>query len=275
MILINVDTSQLESLLSLGDGLKKAADQYAEDLAGMVSAKATELAGQKLHSRREMYIRGLKPPEKVDENTWVIALDAKVRWIDDGQPQYNMIQTMLGLGAKHVKTDKDGNRYMVIPFNHSPGRGKTSTTAAQQDLISTVKTELKKRGIPFGGIEKNANGQPKLGKLHSFNVMNKPIKKANEPGQGHGAIGQVKQGNTGIPFLQNVQIYQSAGKGGGPTKRSILTFRVLSEKHRDQGKWEHPGNAPTNILDEATDWAVAAWEKEIAPAMIDKVVGDL
>lgn len=274
MILINVDTSQLESLLSLDGGIKKAADQYAEDLAGMVHAKATELAGQKLHSRRAMYIQGLKAPEKVDENTWVIALDAKVRWIDDGQTEYNMIQKMLGVGAKHVKTDKDGNRYMVIPFNHSPGRGPTSTTSAQQDLINTVKSELKKRGIPFGGIEKNAAGAPKLGKLHSFSVMNKPLKTANGPGQGHGPVGQVKQGNTGIPFLQNVQIYQSQNKQG-KTKRSILTFRVMSEKHREQGKWEHPGNAPINILDEATDWAVAAWEKDIAPAMLAKVISDL
>ena len=278
MFRINIDTKQIEDLLGLGDAVKAVASSMAADLAGMVHAKATELAGQKLHSRRDMYIKGLKPPVKVDENAWIVALDYKVRWIDDGQTQYSMLKGLLN--SKKVRRDKDGNRYVIVPFDHSPGKGKTGATEAQQDLINTVKKELKKRNIPFGKIENNMAGQPKMGKLHSFNIMGKPVKMKHGPGQGHGPLGEVKQGNTGIPFLQGVQVYQSPGKMGkngkaGKTKRSILTFRIASEKHADQGKWEHPGVAPHNLLEEAADWAADEWEKQIAPAVLDKVIADL
>ena len=277
MIRVNIDIKQLEDLMNFDKGIKKIKDEAAQDLMGMVQAKATEIAGQKLRTRRDMFIQGIKPPTKVDEDTWMIALDGKVVWIDDGQPQYDMLKHLLN--SPKVKRDKDGNRYIVVPFNHSPGLGKTGATKANQDLIATVKSEMKKRGIPFGGIEKNPNGAPKLGKLHSFSIMNSPVKKANAPGlgnagMGHGPVGEVRQGNTGIPFLQGVQVYQSIGKTG-KAKRSILTFRIASEKHRSQGKWQHPGNAPVNIMEEATEWALTTWEKEIAPAIIDKVVSDL
>lgn len=273
MIAINIDTKQIDDLLGLADAVKDMASTIGADVAAMVHAKATELAGQKLHSRREQFIKGLKPPRKSDDNVWIVALDYKVRWIDDGQTQYSMLKGLLG--SKKVRRDKDGNRYIIVPFDHSPGRGKVSTTSTQQELINTVKGELKKRNIPFGKIENNGAGQPKMGKLHSFNIMGEPVKTKNGPGQGHGPIGAVKQGNTEIPWLQGVQIYQSPGKNGAKTKRSILTFRIASEKHADQGKWEHPGNAPMGLLEEAAEWAVENWKKEIAPAMLDKVVADL
>jgi hypothetical protein len=235
----------------------------------MIDSKVRELAAQKLHTRRKMFVDNLKY-HKVDDATYVVVLDKKVSWIDDGQTPWSMLESLLG--SKKAKRAKDGSRYIVIPFDHSPGKGKTNATAAQQDLINTVKTELKKRGIPFGKIEKDAQGNAKMGRLHSFDIMNAPTKKDPGPGQRRGPVGEVMQGNTGNPFLQGVTVYQSQGKNGKP-QRNILTFRVASSKHQKDAKWEHPGNAPVNIMEQAAEWALNTFVTEIADGIIDSAIG--
>jgi len=271
VFLINVDMSDIEDLLDLDEKLKKAADEAARDLAGMIDTKAKEIAAQKLHSRRKMYTDGLKVT-RVDENTHLVSLDAKVRWIDDGQTPFSMLEGLLN--SKKAKRAKDGSRYIVVPFNHSPGRGKTASTSAQMDLVNEVKSELKKRGIPFGQIEKDQAGNAKMGRLHTFDIEKGPLKQDPGPGQRRGPVGQVMQGNTKTPFIRGVTVYQSEGKNG-KTQRSILTFRVASSKHTADAKWEHPGNEGVNILEEAAKWAVETWSKDIAPAIVDKILVEM
>jgi hypothetical protein len=268
---INVDLSEIAELLDLKQGLKSASDAAARDLAAMTHAKATELAGERLHSRREMFVEALKY-HQVEDGVWLVSLEARARWIDDGQPEHSQLDALLA--SPKAKRAKDGSKYLVIPFDHSPGQGKTTTTAVEQDLINVIKSEMKRRGIPFGKIETDASGAAKIGKLHSFDITNLPIKNADGPGMGHGPKGDVRQGPTGTPFLQGVSVYQGAGKSG-KVKRSIMTFRIASSKHKGQGRWDHPGNAGTNILDDAAKWAAETFEKEMAPGILAKVLIDL
>lgn len=271
MLFVNVDLSDVAELLNLKDSLKSASDGAAKDLAAMTHAKAVELAGARLHSRRQMFVDALKY-HQVEENLWVVSLDAKMRWIDDGQSQHNMLAALLASPkAKHAK---DGSKYIVIPFDHSPGQGKTQTTGAEQDLINVVKAEMKRRGIPFGKIETDAAGGARIGKLHSFDIKNAPTKSVEGPGMGKGPIGGVRQGPTGIPFLQGVNVYQSKDEKG-KVRRGIMTFRIASSKHEGQQRWDHPGNPGVNILDDATKWAVETFEKDIAPGLLGKILVDL
>lgn len=272
MIFCNIDVSEVAELLDLDKSLKKMCVDAGRDLAGMIDAKAKELAAAKLHTRRKMFTEGLKV-SSIGEDSWLVSLDAKVRWIDDGQSAYDMLEGLLG--SKKARTAKDGSKYIIVPFDHSPGKGKTGATPAQQDLISTVKSELKKRGIPFGSIEKDAAGQALQGRLHSFDISTSPIRGASQTGPGHGKgpVGSVKRGPTGIPLLEGVTVYQGKSPTG-KTNRSVLTFRIASSKHKDQGRWDHPGNAPINIMEEAAEWAVETWTKEVVPALLDKAVLD-
>jgi hypothetical protein len=189
------------------------------------------------------------------------------------------------LNSPKAKTGKNG-KYLVVPFHTGPkgsAEGQNTrigNTSAQQDLVNTVKKELKSRGIPFGKIEKDANGNDRTGKLHSFNISNAPTKKDAGPGQRRGPVGDVMQGSkgpgekSGTPFLQGVSIHQFKDKNG-KTKRSIMTFRVASESQSGMAKWEHPGNAAVDILDKAAEQAVELWHKEIAPALLDKAIADM
>jgi hypothetical protein len=268
---INVDLSELTQLLNLNDELKSTSAEVVRDLAAMTHAKSVELAGERLKTRRKMFVDALSY-HQVSEDTWVVSLKASARWIDDGQPAHSMLDAFLA--SPKAKRAADGSKYLVVPFDHSPGQGPTNTTPPEQDLINTIKGKLKERGIPFGKVETDAAGRAKIGKLHSFSIMDAPLKTADVPGQGRGPVGQVRQGPTGIPLLEGVNVYQGQDQRG-KTKRSILTFRVASSKHADQQRWEHPGSPAVSILDDAATWAVDTFDREIAPAVLAKVMIDL
>lgn len=270
MININIDLSEFADLLKLEDGLQKAGQEAARDLAAMIHGKASELAGERLNSRRQAFQQGLSY-KKVDENTWLVSLDASVRWIDDGQSEHSMLEALLA--SPKAKRAKDGSKYVVVPFDRSPGQGKTQVTPPETDLINVIKGEMKKRGIPFGKVETDQAGQAKVGKLHAFDIMHAPTKTKDEPGQGAGPVGDVRQGPTGIPLLQGVSVYQH--QAGGRTRRTIVTYRIASSKHASQGRWDHPGLPAAHIMEDAAAWAVETFEKEMVPAILAKVSLDI
>lgn len=260
-------------MLAVGQGLddiaKTAMKQAGERLTAMTRGHIAEEAGKKLHTRRQMFLDGLTHFQ-LDDSTFVVNLDAKVRWIDDGMPAHNMIDDLLK--SKNAKTAKDGSKYVVVPFQHK--KGETQMTPAQKTLLDTIKKELKDRKIDYGKIETGAGGKPKLGLLHSFDIKHAPIKTTNSPGQGKGAIGHVMQGPTGIPLLQGIRIYQRQVKnkdGGTGTRRDIMTFRVASSKHKGQGRWDHPGNEAVHLMEEGYTWAKNTWEREIVPQLTAQI----
>src|SRR6185369_6175367 len=109
-------------------------------------------------------------------------------------------------------------------------------THAAKDLTDTIKAEMRRRKIPYGNLEKGADGQPKTGLLHSFDIMKAPNKTGEGPGQGKGPVGKVRQGPTGIPFLQNIRVYQKSvtdkKTGKSSVSKSIMTFRTVSSKQK-------------------------------------------
>ena len=161
------------------------------------------------------------------------------------------------------------SRYLVVPFQHN--KGPTQQTQAQRDLTNTVKAEMKRRKIPYGGLEKDSSGQPKIGKLHSFDILHAPTKTQDGPGQGHGQIGAVRQGPTGIAFLQGIRVYQKRikdEKGNSSVQKQVMTFRVASSKHKGTGRWVHPGLQAKRFFEEAEKWALEVWETKIVPEIL-------
>jgi hypothetical protein len=267
MVYINVD---LKDLLDLKDDLKPKVEQElkkaAEELSIQAHAHITEQVQQKLHSTREKYLAAMKF-DNVEDGTWVITLDEKAMWIEEGMESHEMLNDLLA--SPKAKTAKDGSKYLSVPFQHN--KGPTQQTQAQNDLTNTLKTELKNRKIPYGKLEMDANGKPKLGLLHKFDILKDPIKTQEGPGQGWGPAGQVRQGPTGIPFLQSVRIYQrqiSDANGKSKTVRNIMTFRTASSKHIGTGRWVHPGLEAKKFFDEAEKWATEQWTTKIAPQIL-------
>jgi hypothetical protein len=260
---VDVDLSEFAELANLEEVVRKEGESLVANLAAQTHAKAIELASERLHTRRQMFVDALSMYQ--EENVWVISLDAKARWIDDGMPRHSMLDSLLS--SPKAKRSRDGSTYIVVPFDHSPGSGPSNKTPAQMDLVNVVKAEMKSRKIPWAKIEKDDQGRPRLGRLHSFDITDKPLKTHVGPGQGRGEVGQVRQGPTKIPFLAGVSVYQRLGDDG-KVKRSVMTFRVASSKHREQGRWIAPAMDGVNILESVHDWALKTVEDEILPELL-------
>lgn len=266
---IQLDAGPLIASLQLDDrAIRDGFEKAAQELSAMTYAHMVEEASKKLHSRREMFLDGLSYCK--DGDAWVIRLDAKVRWIDDGQNPHSLLESLLS--SPKAKTARDGSKFMVVPFSHSGG--PTQTTASEQTLIAAVRGALRKQKIPYKKLERGANGQPKIGVLHNLKVAT-PAKTGHGPGQGHGPIGAPRQGLSGAPFLQGLQVHQRKNSKTGKVERALMTYRVASSKQEGNGMWQHPGNHPVHIFDEAVEWSAEQWAKEIAPALIDRVMGGL
>lgn len=285
MLTINLDLGSIASIPeSLEAAMKAALRKAGTELTAATHGHILEEANKKLHSRRQMFVDSLTH-HQVSEDTWVINLDAKAVWIDEGMEAHSMLDGFLK--SPKAKTAKDGSKYLVIPFEHGP-KGKTQMTHAQANLLDTIKRELGKinrerkslgaEAIPYAKIETDAQGKPKLGRLHSFDIMKEPKRIGTGPGEGKGPRGEVQQGPTGIPLLQGISIYQKMVKGKGgkeSVKRSIMTFRVASSKHKGQGRWDYPGVEPTNLMEEGYKWALDQWKSTIAPKILLDLIGKL
>ena len=270
MFRINFDISDLYDIATIGDAATKALADGARNLAAATHAHIIEEANKKLHTRRAMFIENCSYFQ-ADADVWIISLAAKARWIDDGMSQRDMLADLLK--SPKAKTSKSGSKYIVVPFKHSGG--VTENTPAQMTLIQTVKQELKKRDIPYQSIEKDASGTAKLGKLHSFDIMNSPARTSSGPGQGRGPLGKVMQGPTGIPLLKGVNIYQREvqdKQGKTSVRRDIMTFRVASSTMEGQGRWQHPGLEATHLFEDGLEWCRREWETVIGPKVLQAVV---
>lgn len=269
MIILNVDLSAVLDLKAeLKPKIESALQEAAKTLALQAHAHIIEQVQQKLHSTRDKYL-GALTFEQVSPDAWVISLDKSAMWIEEGLEAHEMIDDLLS--SPKAKMSKDGGKYMVVPFKQN--KNPTQQTRAQKDLTDTVKSELSRRQIPFGKLETDASGKPKLGLLHKFDITKAPTKTQQGPGQGHGPIGAVRQGNTGIPFLQGVRVYQKEIKdaeGKSKTVKDIMTFRVVSSKQKGSGKWVHPGLEARSFFDEAHDWALSQWETKIVPEILSR-----
>lgn len=259
-VLPDVDPTDIDKMVS----------QEVGKLAAMCRSHIVEEAQLKLKSRFDMFVESLRLV-RLGDQAWAVELDARAVWIDEGLPARNLLDVLLA-GPK-ARRAKDGHKFAIVPFQIGP-RAASRSTPAQTALLEALKGELKARGIPYTGIEKNDGGEAKLGLLHSFDVGG-PIR---QPGLklGSGLEGLIAQGwsadkKSGTPLLAGIRVYQRLGPRGG-VRREQVTFRVASEKHRgDSGRWEHPGVRATHLFDEAAAWALKQWDESIAPDIARKL----
>ena len=244
---INIDVDALAK--QLGDyatEVKDALQKGVSGLAAMTHAKVIEMANNELHSTRKNFMDSLGF-EEISPGVWVVSVSEKGLFVEEGiEENFDMKP---GLLKNATKTSKDGFKYRSIPFEH--GKAPSQSSGYAQNLTARIKYNLKKEGIPFKKIEKNADGSPRVGKLHTLDFG------GEVPGKGN------------TPVLKGVSIYQSVTKTGN-VRRDILTFRTVSDGPKGQGKWIHPGKEPKKFLDRVLTWAENEWEQNILPDILSK-----
>lgn len=217
------------------------------NLASMTHAKALELATDQLGSLQKTYKDNISF-EQLEENLWVVSLDEKALFIEDGFVGGFMEGLLKG---KSSKVNAKGERYAVIPFEHSKNPSEQSEKA--RDLTNQIKAELKKRNINYRKPEYNPDGSPKLGLIKRFDVESAKLKDIHKDQP-----------------LKGVAIYQKMDDKTGKVRRDVMTFRVITEKHRGEGKWVHPGMKAKKILDQSFEWAMEEWTEKILPEVLSK-----
>ena len=271
MFNVNIDLSALKDLANLEE-VQRIGNQAAANLALLTHAKVEELAAQKLHSRLEMFRKAVSFKQE-DSGVFLIHLDASADWINDGYPAHSMIPDLVNSPKAHIAND--GHKYMIVPFTMTAGKsGPTQVTPAQNELVESVKKQLKEAKIPWAKIEKDDQGRPKLGQLHKLNLSTVLKNREARPGHGrdslgYGAVGGPRVGMTGIPFMSGAGIYQSLSSTC-KVERSVMTFRVASEKQMSP-LWDHPGLEPTCIFEEAYEWALRELQDNVMPSITKEI----
>lgn len=257
MITINLDPTDLVDFLdSLKPNVQKVLAEATAALAAATKTHIAEEANKKLHTRRDQFLEALDVMQ-MDANTWVVVLDAKAAWINDGTPERNMLEDLLK--SPKAKRAKDGSQYLVVPFQHNNAK-RTST---QNALLGTIKDALKDVGLTPNKIQLGADGKPKLGLVHQVDIKDSPLK-SPRLNIGHGDMGQVVQGATGIPILKGIRIYQRMGKdrrGNDQVQRTIMTFRVASSKQKPP-QWDRKAQEGVHLMEEGEKWAKEQLEKQ-------------
>ncbi len=231
----------------LKEQVKEDLTKSAENLAAMTHAKTLELARDSLSSLSKMYTDNVEFSNPMP-NLWVVTLKEPAMWIEEGRKSGFMEELLNG---KSAKTNAKGEKYAIIPFKHNVNPTEQSQSA--KALANQIKDALKKEGINWRKIEKNEDGSPRLGRLHTVRNPSSARQKPEHKGA----------------LTEGISVYQTKDKGGN-VRRDVMTFRIITEKHRNEGLWIHPGRAGDKLMDKAFDWALEVWEREILPATTEK-----
>lgn len=289
MFVLNLDFKDVEDLTKdMEKRLKDAALQEGKNLAHKTLNFIKQEAQKNLKTRRRMYIDGLSF-QKVGKDTWVISLDKSKRWIDDGLTPHEMIDKLL----KNAKKSGPNGKYRAIPFEHN--KEKQLQTESQRSLSDAVRAELKSKKIAGDKIETDDQGKAKIGLLHKFDVSMKrhPLRPGTGvAGMGRGPVGEPMKGwgkdsqgkplqgeknMNGKPLLAGVRVYQKEieiddpdNKGGKKkvVQKGVFTFRMVSEKQKGTGMWQHPGVEGLHAFEKAYEWALKEWEQVIKPSIV-------
>lgn len=249
---IKIDTASMakqfkEMALEVERDLKKG----VANLAAITHAKVVEMASEELHSSRKDFMDNLGF-EEISDGIWVVSVDERALFIEEGlDANFDMKPGLL-----------KGRKSRVIPFSHSKAPSQLNGYA--QNLVTSIRAQLKKEKVPFKKLETYSTG-PNKGKPIAGEV-NKPIRlhtfdfSKGRQSQGSGG---------GNPDLKGVNIYQTLTKTGN-VRRDIMTFRTVSNGPDSEGKWMHPGLEAKKFLDRACEWGEKQFFEKILPEILDK-----
>ncbi len=206
---------------------------------------------------------------KIAERIWVVEILPEAAWIEEGRPATSMATEDWLLKPGKVKTAKDGSKYRAIPFTNQQFTGKDKPASATSEiarpaLAAIAKRAIKEAGVNLKKIERHPNGDPKLGVLHRIPIDTEHHK--GVPGfssKPRNAEDSKKTGfkqHEGIPYLSGLAVTQRINAKGKVTREAV-TWRMVSSKHRLEGRWEYPAVQAFGALPAAVKYAEEEWAK--------------
>jgi hypothetical protein len=207
---------------------------------------------------------------KVSNGIWVVEIDPKASWIEDGRPPTSMAteQWLLKPTSKGVKTAKDGSKYRAIPFVHMQN-GKL-TDQSHELLKPVIKSALKEQKISPRKIEMDELGNPKLGIIHRLHIEPPSREKYPEMAQFFSRPRSEEEAaltglrpHSGIFYLQNAVVVQrkKTVRGKERISKEVVVFRTVSTKHQLEHRWIYPEVKPFHAIEAAYNYVQQEWQK--------------
>jgi hypothetical protein len=247
------------------DRVRSEAELLSVSTHAFIIKKAqAELEGYKLKAylgEKNKNVRWIK----VNQNLYVVEVSDDAGWIEEGRSPTFMGDWLLKPGAKGVKQAADGSFYRVIPLKQlkmAGGEAFQNQTPAYETMI---KSALRENKINLRKIEKDEHGNPKLGVLHKID-MDPPGSQSQFPDMY--SMPRTKsmakqtglQEHGGIYHLSGLAVTQKLNQKG-KVERSAVTFRVISSKHKQEGRWMYPQVEPFGGIKAAHEYATKEWAK--------------
>ena len=250
------------------DSLAYRVIKEVEALSASTHAFVVRYANEKLKDRHRNLFFGENNQNvrwnQVAPNIWVVEIDESVAWIEEGREPTSMAtdKWLLKPGSKGLKRAKDGSMYKVIPFTHARGAGG-SMNSPNPEIASTIKKELKDKGINLRTLDRDDKGNVKLGVVSKLGINKSrssyPQSLFSEPRNNTTAKHLGLPSHHGHHFLKNAVVVQR--QQGNKVSKEVVTFRVVSSKHQAEGRWMYPRVEPLNSIPEAHKYALNEWDK--------------
>jgi len=212
---------------------------------------------------------------KIADGIWMVELDERARWLEEGRQEMFMGDWLLKPGAKGVKRAKDGSLYRAIPFKETEGR--KPAPGANPILANIVLAHLKANNISPTVIEKNSDGTAKIGIIRKLDIRaaeatgfapgvlySNPRSSEDSAKTGAGGMRPLPP-HAGIFKLQGaVQVQRKVGK---KVKKETVVFRTISSKHKAENRWMYPAVEAANFFQSAYEHAERQWRDVIVPGI--------
>lgn len=212
---------------------------------------------------------------------WVVEVDESARWLEEGRDRVFMDWLL-----KNAKTAKDGSRYKVIPFSQEQGAGKTPGFHPHKPALQQMTQKLlKENKINLKKIDRDEQGRPKVGIVGHFSEgsMGRAEFKGETAPNKRDYFSKPRSWedskNTGLPqhegifMLKGMTVVQTpdaSAKHG--VRKEAITYRVISSKHQQEGRWFYPKVEALNAVPRAAEWAqkeLDNWLKEFEKSFQD------
>lgn len=251
------------------DKLKARADQEAKNIAVLTHAFIASKAKSELNSFQQQAYLGKNEENlrysKLGDGIYLIELDAKASFIEDGSPK-RFMKWLLDNNPK-AKTAKDGSRYAHIPFSHAKSNSTKNVNDPKSSFYDIVSKRLKEENIDLNKIERNTDGTPKLGIIHKINTNSIIASEKNRsnfssPRSQEMAAKIGLKPHSGIHKLENLLVTQRKTKSGEVVKEAI-TIRTISSKHETEGRWYYPQIKPFKGMQSGYDYAKSLMDEAV------------
>lgn len=233
MPILRVDLAPLKAAILAAYPGAGEASRFIGGLASVARTKIITEAQRSLKTSARDYVAGVTEVE-VDGKVARVTLNGQVpNMVENGWPETDLRTTLLGPGAKNVKTAADGSRYNTVPFRHgTPGSsGRNVGKQMPKSIYEVAKTLAPTLSRP-GKIEGKggavvAYGQRLNPSMSMSSAARRLLTSKQKPWHATSIF---------MSMIREQKEYESA------TQSKYTTFRRISTNvRRGKQHWLHPG----------------------------------